>query len=144
MVGHSKGIYSIQYNNDGTKLISASSDKTIRLWDLNSLDCVGIMKTDEIVIKLKFCPTNYDLFAALSLNQKVTVWSVETFRPIFDINLPNSNEQLKNSNSFGLNINFDEDGKNILILSNGIVLKHGLNSSSQFQVYRFINYNLII
>ena len=43
LVGHTDPVYAAVYTPDGTKLITASFDKTLRLWDLNSLTTLRTM-----------------------------------------------------------------------------------------------------
>ena len=36
LIGHTDPAYAAVYTPDGTKLVTASFDKTLRIWDLNS------------------------------------------------------------------------------------------------------------
>ena len=36
---HSDAIYSVAFNNDGTKIVSGSDDKTIKVWDAGTYQC---------------------------------------------------------------------------------------------------------
>ena len=38
--GHSSFVNSAIYSKDGTQVISASSDGTVRLWDIRTSDCL--------------------------------------------------------------------------------------------------------
>ena len=44
MEGHSNYIYSIAFSPDGTKIISGSSDKTIKIWDANTGQCLKTLE----------------------------------------------------------------------------------------------------
>lgn len=36
LVGHTKGVWSLQYDSNGTKLLSAGLDSTVKVWDIKS------------------------------------------------------------------------------------------------------------
>ena len=43
LTGHTDPAYAAVYSADGTKLVTASFDKTLRLWDLNSATTLRTM-----------------------------------------------------------------------------------------------------
>ena len=42
--GHSNSLHSVAYSPDGTKIISGSGDKTIKIWDANTGECLQTFK----------------------------------------------------------------------------------------------------
>ena len=36
---HSREIFSVAFNNDGTKIVSGSYDQTIKVWDAGTYQC---------------------------------------------------------------------------------------------------------
>ena len=44
LTGHTNGIWSLNYFSDGKRLLSASSDCTSKIWDVNSGKCTQTLK----------------------------------------------------------------------------------------------------
>ena len=42
--GHKYSVNSVAYSPDGTKIISGSRDKTIKIWDANTGECLKTLK----------------------------------------------------------------------------------------------------
>jgi len=58
LIGHEGEISKVCFNPQGSKILTASSDKTARLWDVETGDCLQILEghTDEIFS----CAFNYE------------------------------------------------------------------------------------
>jgi len=58
LVGHEGEISKVAFNPQGTKLITASSDKTCRVWETDSGECLQVLEghIDEIFS----CAFNYE------------------------------------------------------------------------------------
>mmetsp|Transcript_61884 Transcript_61884/g.195560 ORF Transcript_61884/g.195560 Transcript_61884/m.195560 type:complete len:85 (+) Transcript_61884:1293-1547(+) len=58
LVGHDGEISKVSFNPQGSKIITASSDKTCRIWDVNDGNCLQVLEghTDEIFS----CAFNYE------------------------------------------------------------------------------------
>ena len=45
--GHTNGIWSVTFSPDGQQLASGSEDGTIKLWDVNTGDCLKTLRADR-------------------------------------------------------------------------------------------------
>lgn len=50
MTGHTKGVWSLAYSPDGTKLVSASPDSTARIWDTKSGKAAAILRDHDLFV----------------------------------------------------------------------------------------------
>merc|ERR1712166_840676 len=44
LLGHENGVRSVDYSSDGRFVVSGSGDKTVRIWDVDTGECVKILK----------------------------------------------------------------------------------------------------
>ena len=50
LAGHAKGVTSLAFSPDGTRLVSGSGDGTARVWDAATGDCVAQLGSEEAVV----------------------------------------------------------------------------------------------
>ncbi|KAF9273747.1 hypothetical protein BGZ68_001245 [Mortierella alpina] len=55
-LGHSKAVRDVTFNNDGTKFLSASYDRNMKLWDTETGQCISTFSTKKIPYVVKFNP----------------------------------------------------------------------------------------
>ncbi|WP_013334411.1 NB-ARC domain-containing protein [Gloeothece verrucosa] len=48
LIGHTKGIWSIIFSIDGEKAASTSHDETIRIWDIETGNCLQVLKVEKL------------------------------------------------------------------------------------------------
>ncbi|KAJ3254728.1 pre-mRNA-processing factor 17 [Boothiomyces macroporosus] len=72
-MGHEKGVRDVQFNNDGTKFLSASYDKFVKLWDTETGQCVQRYPMKKIPFCLRFNPneSKNNMFLVGSEDRKI-------------------------------------------------------------------------
>jgi len=74
LIGHEGEISKVAFNPQGIRILTASSDKTARLWDAETGDCLQILEghTDEIFS----CAFNYsgDTIITGSKDNTCRIW----------------------------------------------------------------------
>lgn len=56
--GHSKPVKDINFNNDGTRFLSAGYDKFVKLWDTETGECLARFQLNSVPTVVKFNPFN--------------------------------------------------------------------------------------
>ena len=74
--GHKQGVRNICFNYDGSKFVSASYDKFIKLWDTETGQCSQRFTNGKMAYCLKFHPDEESshLFLAGMSNNKILCW----------------------------------------------------------------------
>ena len=68
---------SAQFSPDGTNIVSASGDKTVRVWSVATGVCADIGGAQRWVSSAQFSPDGTNIVSA-SWDKTVRVWSVAT------------------------------------------------------------------
>ncbi|KAI9344141.1 WD40-repeat-containing domain protein [Pilaira anomala] len=55
-IGHTKAVRDIAFNNDGTKFLSASYDRNVKLWDTETGQCIRTFSTGRLPYCVTFNP----------------------------------------------------------------------------------------
>ncbi|KAF4337167.1 hypothetical protein FBEOM_8953 [Fusarium beomiforme] len=64
--GHDDGVSSVVFSADGQRLTSSSYDKTIKIWDAHSGECLKILKVNRVLTDLIFdLTTNHCLYTEM-------------------------------------------------------------------------------
>ncbi len=79
--GHTEAVNDAQFSPDGALIVTASVDKTARVWDANTGQQVGILQghTDGLR-RARFSPDG-TLIATASADKTARVWDAKTFQP---------------------------------------------------------------
>lgn len=74
--GHTHGVRDIDFNRDGSQFVSASYDKYIKLWDVETGQCMQRFTNNKLICCVKFNPdpSNSHLFLAGMSNKKILCW----------------------------------------------------------------------
>ena len=75
--GHKYSIYSVAFSPDGTKIISGSGDKTIKIWDANTGQCLKTLKEHKYSVNsVAFSPDGTKIISG-SYDDTIKIWGEE-------------------------------------------------------------------
>ncbi|OEL26113.1 WD repeat-containing protein 44 [Dichanthelium oligosanthes] len=73
--GHSGDVLDLSWSNN-KHLLSASTDKTVRLWEIGSANCVTVFPHSNFVTCVQINPANENRFISGSIDGKIRVWDI--------------------------------------------------------------------
>ena len=76
--GHKDCVSSVHFSSDGTRVVSASGDRTIRVWDVATGTCIAVLNGHTCVVSSAQFSLNSRQIISSSLDGTVRVWDVET------------------------------------------------------------------
>lgn len=74
--GHSEDILDLSWSSSCCFLLSASLDKSVRLWALSQPGCLRVFEHSDFVTSVQFHPKDAGRFVSGSLDGKIRVWSI--------------------------------------------------------------------
>jgi WD40 repeat protein len=76
--GHSNYVNSVAYSPDGTKIISGSEDKTIKIWDANTGECLKTLEGDsDYILSVAYSPDDKKIISG-SVDRTIKIWDANT------------------------------------------------------------------
>lgn len=86
---HQGSILDVCWSDDGSKVFSASCDKTVKMWDLNSNQAIPVAQHDAPVKTVHWIKApNYSCVMTGSWDKTLKFWDTRTPTPMLVINLP--------------------------------------------------------
>ena len=77
-IGHSAAVRDVQFNEDGTKFLSASFDRYIRLWETESGKVLNTFTNRRVPYVVKFYPKDNNLFVVGMSDNKIVTFDSST------------------------------------------------------------------
>jgi pre-mRNA-processing factor 17 len=80
MEGHTKAVRDIAFNNDGTKFLSASYDRNVKLWDTETGKCIRTFSTGRVPYCCTFNPDEdkQNIFLAGYSDKKIVQFDINS------------------------------------------------------------------
>ncbi|XP_076890071.1 uncharacterized protein LOC143541039 [Bidens hawaiensis] len=75
LTGHVDDVLDLSWSRSRL-LLSSSMDKTVRLWDIETKNCLKIFSHTDYVTCVQFNPADDDYFISGSLDAKVRIWKI--------------------------------------------------------------------
>lgn len=76
--GHTDSVHSARFNDDGTLLVSASSDRTIRVWDVNTLKEIYSLKGHTSAVNSAVFSPDGRHIASASSDKTIRIWDTHS------------------------------------------------------------------
>ncbi|MEG4107515.1 WD40 domain-containing protein [Microcoleus sp. S13_C5] len=112
--GHSNSVRSVAFSPDGKTFASASSDHTLKLWNLESQKPIAILRGhSNSVYSVAFSPDGKTL-ASASTDNTLKMWNLESQKPI---------ATLRGHSNSVLSVAFSPDGKTLASASRDNTIK---------------------
>jgi len=91
--GHKGGIYSMAFSPDGTRIVSGSDDKTIKLWDTLTGECLHTLNEHtNWVMSVVFSPDGGCIVSG-SVDNTIKLWG--RAKPAYNISLTHCIEYIR-------------------------------------------------
>ena len=117
LTGHTDIVLSASYSPDGTKIVSASRDMTIKIWDANTGSCLKTLTGHtDYVWSASYSPDGTKIVSAGSWDNTIKIW---------DANTGTCLQTLTGHTSFVNSASYSPDGTKIVSASGGLFSTSG-------------------
>ena len=76
--GHTFWVCSARFNNTGDRIVSASRDKTLRVWDVKTGECLKVLNGHTNMVRSTAFNNTGDRTVSVSRDKTIRVWDVKT------------------------------------------------------------------
>ncbi|PVU90821.1 hypothetical protein BB559_004416 [Furculomyces boomerangus] len=77
-IGHTKAVRDITFDNKGSRFLSTSYDKFIKLWDTETGQCISKFTSNKTPYVSRFHPTLQNIFLTGQSDKKIIQWDIRT------------------------------------------------------------------
>ncbi|OTF78354.1 mRNA export factor-like protein [Euroglyphus maynei] len=85
---HAGPVLDVRFSDDGTKVFSASADKTVKMWDLASNQQMQVAQHDQPVKTCHFIKApNYTCLMTTSFDKTIKLWDLRQAQPAMTVQL---------------------------------------------------------
>ena len=83
--GHDHTVSSVQWNQAGTQILSASRDSTIKIWEVSSGFCIKTMHGHKEWVRYAVFNSTDTLIASCSNDQTIILWQIGKDEPLLNM-----------------------------------------------------------
>lgn len=112
--GHSGSVADVAFSSDGTRIATASSDSSIKLWDANSGDELNTLRGHQGTVDLVVFSADGSRIASTGSDRVIKIWDARSGQAITN---------LKGHNNHIVAIEFGPDGKQLVSASQNATVK---------------------
>jgi pre-mRNA-processing factor 17 len=85
-IGHSEAVRSVNMSSDGSKFLSSSFDRYIRLWDVETGKAIGTYSNRKMAYQVRFYPHDNNIFLCPASDNKIYQWDARSGQIVQEYN----------------------------------------------------------
>ncbi|OMH86251.1 Pre-mRNA-processing factor 17 [Zancudomyces culisetae] len=82
--GHTKAVRDVTFNNDGTRFLSTSYDKYVKLWDTETGQCLNRFSSGKVPYVSRLNPSEQNLFITGQADKKIIQYDIRTKEKVLE------------------------------------------------------------